>query len=1031
MHDMLICFCISLDLPSIVSGDTVAFLDPHEKHFVRGEPGQAFSTEDRLLAENFDQFEPFHQTFGCNLNQGDHYSGTFFRFPLRTQPSQLSNKIYTRDMVKTLFDSFKNEASAILLFLKNVDSISLYEREERGEAFQLYTARVSEKSKTEVRKKRQELIQDVTVEWDFAVKTTFYRLEIEKVCPGKPSEKNEWFLANQVGTNERKMVESAQNLKLLPWIGIASPVDANNNMSSLGRIFCFLPLPPDGDCRTGLPVQVNGYFGLTDNRRALKWPGPDCQNDETAQWNQLLLEKVGSQVYANLIVNMIRNCSGNLPSELLAKLVYSALPVHSNVRQDWKCILEPFFKTVLANKIFLTTARGNSRWISLGEAIIDRLDESSGMRQEIKQVVIYTLLSAGQPIVSLPGHVMQVIDQYHQISGWKTLQQITPALLCEVLRSNFDFHKLEMAFQDRLFVLEYALQNVPGSVSNLYNVPLLPLENSKFIKFSHPSVEKIFIPSVKHSSDLLPNMKHRLLHGKLPLQVRQKLNELGTSKATQLHHPTANDIKQLLWENLPNEWSSNHLPQLATVAWNPEIEGHPSLAWLELVWKWINENYPRNLAEFEGMPLIPVSMDPPSSMARLRQNSTTIVTEHPLCNETLSDLVRELLIRSGCVVVKKLPSFLKHDQLFHYIALPNPSGILSVLSVARDKVVQQLTVASNKVKYELCSILSRLDSFNLGQKSIIRMLPIFEAVDGNHFVSCQTERGEQRLVAPRNLLLPAEIGIVDRTNILASSKDQSYRLLQKLGMKIESTASLIMIHLEKFLKSEIKNVKKNNLVLWILQRLDVLFQEMPAFVEFIRKLACIPTASGKRIAPNKLFDHSDGLLSRVLEGNNEAFPTNQFLEPIRKHKDELKIRRRENLTAEDVLLIVYRTPELGLDLGMALVELMNLRPQLLREYAADGRLLSNVLREFPWLPRVQDRPENYPEFMPWYGKMKLCKPSSMKPDSLALLVGATVPVFNDRLISREVQGTYSEYIMCILGRRNIYVNIYNGLLIKS
>jgi sacsin len=995
-----------------VSGNTVAFLDPHEKYFVRGEPGQAFSTEDPLLAENFDQFEPFHQMFDCNLNQGNYYSGTLFRFPLRTQPSKLSTKIYTREMVNTLFDSFKNEASAILLFLKNVDSISLYEREGRGKIFHLYTARVSEKSKTEVRKRRQELIQDITVEWDFAVKTTFYRLEIEKKCPGKPSEKNEWFLANQVGTNEMKLVELARDLKLLPWIGIALPVDANNNMSSLGRIFCFLPLPPD--CRTGLPVQVNGYFGLTDNRRALKWPGPDCQNDDTAQWNQLLLEKVGSQVYANLIVNMVREGSSNLPPELLAKLVYSALPVHNNVREEWRCILQSFFKTVLEKEIFLTTAGGNSRWISLGEAIIDRLDETKGMREEIKQVVLITLLSAGQPIVSLPDHVIQVVDQYHQISGGKTLQKVTPALLCNVLCSNFDFHKLEMAFPDRLFVLEYVLQNVPGSMRDLYNVPLLPLENHQFIKFSFQFVEKIFIPSVKHSADLLPNMKHRLLYRNLPPQVQQKLHELGSSKTTQLHHPTANDITQLLWKNLPNDWSCNYLPQLETVTWNPDKEGHPSLAWLELVWKWINENYSSNLGEFGGMPLIPVSINPPSSMTRLRQNSTIIVSEHPLCNCTLSDVVRELLIKSGCVVVEKLPSFLNHDQLFHYIALPNPSGILSVLSVAREKVVRQLTVASNKVKNELCCILSRLDRDSLTpKKSFICTLPIFEAVDGSHFVSCQTDWGEQRLVAPRNLLLPPEIRIVDRTNILTSSKDESYRLLKKLGMGIESTASLIRIHLENFLvNSRIRNAEKGNLMLWILEKVDILNQEMPEFVEFIRQLPCIPTASGKRIAPNKLFDHSDGLLTRLLEGNNEAFPTNEFSEPIRRRKNELKVRRRENLTAQDVLLIVNRTSELSSDRGMVLVELMNLRPQLLNEYTTDEslslNLLSSVIRELPWLPRVQDRPANYPDFMPWYDGMNLCIPSSMHPDSLALLVGASVPVFSVRLISSKVQGTYNE-----------------------
>ena len=853
---------ISLDLPSIVSGDTVAFLDPHEKYFNRGEPGQEFSTAQPLLAENFDQFEPFHQIFDCNLNLGCHYSGTLFRFPLRTQPSQLSTKIYTREMVNTLFDSFKNEASAILLFLKNVDSISLYEREDRGEIFHLYTAKVSEKSRKEVKKKKQELIQDIKVDWDFTTKTTFYHLEIEKNCPGKPSEKNEWFVANQVGTREKKLIELAQSLKLLPWIGIAFPVETTD-MTCLGRIFCFLPLPPDGDCRTGLPVQVNGYFGLTDNRRALKWPGPDCQNDDTALWNRLLLQKVGSQVYVDLIVNMVRDCSANLPPDLCAKLVYSALPDFSRVRQDWACILQPLFQIVLAREIFLTTSRGNYRWINLGEAILDRLDETRGMRREIKQVVLRTLLSAGQSIVSLPGYVIQIIDKYHRISGWAAVKKITPGLFCDVLRSSFDFHQLAMSFEERLLALEYALQNSP----DLHGVPLLPLQNQQFVKFWHPSVEKIFIPSEKQSPDLLPNLKHRLLYCNLSIQVQQKLHELGSSKITQLHHPTANDIKQLLWQNLPNDWAGHSHPEQQTVTWNPNAKAHPSLAWLQLVWKWINENYPSRLGEFEEMPLIPVSINPPSSMARLRQNSTVIVKEHPLCNETLSDVARGLLLLSGCVVIEKLPFFVNHDRLFHYMSLPNPSGILSVLTVERSKVIQQLSVASSEVKQELCSILSRLGNISSDEESFIRTLPIFEAVHEGYFVSCEAEPGKQRFVAPRNFSLPKEIRIVDRVNILASRKDESYRLLMKLGMRFESTASLIKIHLGFFLNSGIRAIEKDNLMLWILERMDALNQELPGFIQFIRELACIPTASGRRVPPNRLFDHSDGLLTRLLENN--------------------------------------------------------------------------------------------------------------------------------------------------------------------
>ncbi|XP_028392629.1 sacsin-like [Dendronephthya gigantea] len=994
------------DLPSIVSGDMVAFLDPHETYFFRGEPGRAFSTREPLLAEHLNQFEPFQHIFDCNLDQGRSYGGTLFRFPLRIQPSKLSNKIYTREMVNTLFDSFKKEASAILLFLKNVDSISLYEREARGEIVHLYTARVSEQSKIEVRRNRKELVQDITEEWDFAVKKTFYRLEIEKKSPGKPPEKNKWLLANQVGTTEKRLIElgMSESLKLLPWIGIAFPLDANNSMSSLGRIFCFLPLPPDGDCRTGLPVQVNGYFGLTDNRRALKWPGPDCQNDETAEWNELLLRNVGSQVYASLIINMLQEGSGVGSPELLANSAYSALPRLDRVRQDWKCIIEPFLKTVLAEEIFLTVPRGIYHWVNLGAAIIDRMNESKDMRPEIKRVVLKTLLGAGQPIVSLPEHVIQIIDQYHQMSGWRNVQQVTPELLCNVLRSNFDFHSLGMPFEDRLFVLEYALQTVPGNSHSLRGVPLLPLENRQFIKFSIPSDENIFIPSEKHIVDLLPNMKHRLLHRNLSLPAQQKLHELGDSRVTQLHHPNVDDIKELLWQNLPSDWSCDHLPQLETVTWNPGTEGHPSFEWLKLVWKWINENYPGNLNEFHGMPLIPVSVSSPSSMVRLRQNSSIIVSEHPQYIGKLSNAVCEFLKRSGCAVAEKLPSFVKHDQLLHYIALPNASGLLKVLGIAREKAVQQLSVSTPLVKRELCLILSWLDSIDSAQKSFIRTLPIFEAVDGRFMLSCQTEQGEQRLVAPRNYSLPEDIGIVDRSKILSSTKNESHRLLEKLGMVMESTASLIMIHLESFLSSENGDAEKDKLMLWILERIEILNHEMPTdFVAFIRKLPCIPTASSKRVAPNQLFDPSDKLLTRLLQDNNEAFPTRQFLGPILKRKHELQVRRVENLTTEDVLLVVNQMTKESSDRGIAVVELLNQRLELLQEYTAVGRPLNSVLRELPWLPRVCDRPKNYPELMPWYDGMKLCKPSNMRPDSLAILVGATVPVFKERLISSKVQ----------------------------
>ena len=120
----------------------------------------------------------------------------------------------------------------------------------------------------------------------------------------------------------------------------------------------------------------------------------------------------------------------------------------------------------------------------------------------------------------------------------------------------------------------------------------------------------------------------------------------------------------------------------------------------------------------------------------------------------------------------------------------------------------------------------------------------------------------------------------------------------------------------------------------------------------------------------------------------------------------MHIRRKEILTAQDVLLILNQSSNISLDRGMALVELVNQQPQLLGEYTADGRLLSVILRESPWLPRVQKCPPNYPDFMQWYDGMNICKPSSMLPCSISMLVGATVPVFEEGLISSQVQSMY-------------------------
>ncbi len=74
---------------------------------------------------NFTQIAPFKQFANEEDFENEYFNGTIFRFPLRDQKSELSENVYSREKIESLFDSFKSEAKNILLFLNHVTSISL------------------------------------------------------------------------------------------------------------------------------------------------------------------------------------------------------------------------------------------------------------------------------------------------------------------------------------------------------------------------------------------------------------------------------------------------------------------------------------------------------------------------------------------------------------------------------------------------------------------------------------------------------------------------------------------------------------------------------------------------------------------------------------------------------------------------------------------------------------------------------------------------------------------------------------------
>ena len=77
----IICLYMCVDLPTIISGDYVGIMDPHENVINNeGKTGKRFPIRD--FNRYISQSAPFEGVFGYS-NRNNYYNGTLFRFPFR------------------------------------------------------------------------------------------------------------------------------------------------------------------------------------------------------------------------------------------------------------------------------------------------------------------------------------------------------------------------------------------------------------------------------------------------------------------------------------------------------------------------------------------------------------------------------------------------------------------------------------------------------------------------------------------------------------------------------------------------------------------------------------------------------------------------------------------------------------------------------------------------------------------------------------------------------------------------------------
>lgn len=747
------------DVPAFVSGENIVIFDPHACNLPGispSDPGLRIKFIGRKILEQFpDQFTPFLQ-FGCDLC--DYFSGTLFRFPLRTaslaSQSQIKKEVYAPEDVMSLFSSFFASVSDALLFLRNVKSISVFVKEGIGQEMKALH-RVERDSVSEPTSNARHQIFGVM---DVNEHTTISRDQLlnklsnitDKDLPYRcqrimVKEENmsgvvsHTWLTSECLSNGRSRVNSSFSsnkfLRSVPWACVAAHLtsveitedvsDVLNNTSSGssntseisvastedaktfgGRAFCFLPLP----INTGLPVHVNAYFELSSNRRDI-WFGSDMVGGgkERSDWNLYLIENVVAPAYGRLLEKIAMEIG---PCDQF----FSFWPTLETL-EPWSSLIRKLysFVTDCDLRVLYTKARGG-KWVSPKQAILP--DFAFGKAQDMCEA----LSDAGLPFVNIP---KPVVDCF--IDVCPSLHFLTPRLLRSLLVRRKRQFKDQKAM---ILILEYCLLDLkmPVQQDNLYGLPLLPLADGSFTTFEKNGYgERIFLARGDEYGLLKDLLPQQLVHNQLPETIISKLCNLAQNDQSNVSFLYCHLLEKLLMILLPSEWLL-----AKEVSWYPGHLGQPTLEWVKLLWSYLNSHCD-DLSIFSKWPILPVE---DNSLLQLTKSS------HVIKHEGWSENMSSLLLKVGCRFLT-CNMLIEHPQLKQYVHSPTAVGILNAfLAVVggKENIEGLFSDASEEELHELRNFLLQskwfledyMDDLHI---EIIKFIPMFESYRSRKLVS--------------------------------------------------------------------------------------------------------------------------------------------------------------------------------------------------------------------------------------------------------------------------------------------------------
>ena len=408
------------------------------------------------------QFKPFNDIFGCDLhlNKTDNsFSGTLFRFPLRTMEQAVKSEIkqlhYDNNQMRDLLEIFVRGAKTLLLFTQNVFQVSIFhlprESTENIQPKLMFQVTKSLSKAGIIRELscpvilQPHLRNDSPDAVNLLKHCNFLRASSEVVkhagdaketngnllrssmtvdvtsnitergrsfFGGKVNLQDEfevWFVASSMGKGQA-MQYSVNDRSLIPAAAVAVQLVPQESER-------FVPKPVVGHTaggklqhngtvfcylplpiHTGLPVHINGAFAVASSRRHLQQKTEDDKACAGVEWNNVLLNDSVCSAYLDLLEDMKQVAS--------MYLFHTLWPRACEIEPSFEPLARSFYQQVASGCYSLFT--DGKRWTDINQVVfLDPYFRHDQLVGDISFAALKMLVKENEVVVDLPVEIFQ------------------------------------------------------------------------------------------------------------------------------------------------------------------------------------------------------------------------------------------------------------------------------------------------------------------------------------------------------------------------------------------------------------------------------------------------------------------------------------------------------------------------------------------------------------------------------------------------------------------------------------------------